>query len=133
MKIAWTFVLITLLGLNGYAHEGDHGPSTFQPQKGGVVRSLETVHLELLMENSDIKIFAFEIDGKPSAVSKYPASLKIERPRAKPETVKLTSMDSHWMASFDPKGAHRITIFFEIEQGGHKDTVKWTIEPKKRK
>lgn len=133
MKVLGLSVLVFIVGLVSQAHEGEHGPSSFQPQKGGVVRSLETVHLELIMENTDIKIYAFEMDGKPSLVTKYPASIKIERPRAKAEAVKMTPMGNHWLASFDPKGAHRITVFFEIEQAGHKDTVKWTIEPKKKK
>ena len=115
------------------AHEGhDHGPSTVIPQKGGIVRSLETVSLELVVEGKTIKIFVFDKDKKPADVSKYPSSLTVVLPKKKPENLVLVAKGDHWEFSFDPKNTHRFNVELAIKQAGHNDKVKWTIEPKRK-
>jgi hypothetical protein len=127
-------IFITILfSLNSFAHEGhDHGPGSFQPPKGGVVRSLETVHLELVSKGDSLQIYAYETNLKPASVAKYPVALSIALPKKKAESIKLEDKGDHWEASFDAKGAHRFTMELAIKQGGHDDKVKWVVEPKKR-
>jgi len=114
-----------------FAHEG-HGPSTVQAPKGGVMRSLETVHLELLSKGNTIQIYAYEKDLKPSDVTKYPVSASVALPKKKSEVLALKSKGDHWEAEFDPKGAHRYSLELDIKQDGHQDKVKFTVEPKKK-
>lgn len=125
--------LIALIGMTVFAHEGhDHGPATVAAQKGGIVRALETVTLELVTEGKTIRIYTFDKDTKAAEVAKFPASLTATLPRKKPETVKLEPKGDHWEASFDPKNSHRFDLQLAIQQGGHNDKVKWTVEPKKK-
>ncbi|MBX3022654.1 MAG: hypothetical protein KF799_13360 [Bdellovibrionales bacterium] len=121
-----------------FAHEGhDHGPSALPVQKGGILRSLETVHLELVYKDKTLQIFPFEKEpvspGKLAAapLSRFPATATIEFPRQKAQPLELKTAGDHWEAAVDPKGAHRFTVVLTIHQGGHKDAVKWTVEPKK--
>lgn len=114
------------------AHEGhDHGPGSVQAPKGGVIRSLETVHLELLSKGKTVTIYAYDTSLKPADVSKFPVSATVTLPKKKAEPLKLLPGGDHWTGEFDAKGAHRYTLELSIEQGGHKDKVKYTVEPKK--
>lgn len=127
------FLSVTLaLGAPALAHEGhDHGPSSAQAPKGGVIRSLETVHLELLTKGKSISLYAYDTDLKPADVTKFPVSATVTLPKKKPELLKLTPKGDHWAAEFDAKGAHRYALEISISQGGHDDKVKYTVEPKK--
>lgn len=128
------------LALKAGAHEGhDHGPGNVPLQKGGIMRSLETVHLELVYKDKSIEIYPFENQTgskgatklNPADPNRFPVSAVVELPKAKAQTVELKPAGDHWAVSFDPKGAHRFTFILAIQQGGHNDKVKWTVEPKK--
>lgn len=117
--------------LTCFAHEGHgHGPSTFQPQKGGVIRSLETVHLEMLQQGKTVKVYIFDKTGNPADTKKYPVSATATIPKKKAIELTLTPKKDHWEFAFDAKGAHRYLFELKIKQGGHNDKVKWNIEPK---
>lgn len=126
-------VCISLIaGTHAYAHEGhDHGPSQVQAPKGGVIRSLETVHLELLTKGKTVSIYAYNTDLKPEEVKKFPVSATVTLPKKKPQTLALAEKGDHWEAEFDARGAHRYTLELSIKQGGHNDKVKFTVEPRK--
>ena len=124
--------LTFLISTNLFAHEGEHGPSTVQAPKGGVIRSLETVHLELLSKGSTVQIFAYDMNLKPADVSKYPVSATVTLPKKKAEPITLEPKGDHWQAVVDAKGAHRFALEMNINQGGHDDKVKFTVEPKKK-
>ena len=122
-----------MVSVSTFAHEGhDHGPSTVQPQRGGIVRALETVTLELLVDGKTLKIFTFDKAGKSMDTSKFPASLTATLPKKKPDTLKLEVKGDHWVSEFDPKNSHRYDLHLSIKQGGHDDKVKWTVEPKRK-
>lgn len=126
-------ILALMISLQARAHEGhDHGPSNVQSQRGGVVRSLETVTLELVTEGKTIKIFTFDSEGKSVDTSKFPASLTATLPKKKAEILKIESKGDHWVTEFDSKNAHRYDLHLAIKQGGHNDKVKWTVEPKRK-
>jgi hypothetical protein len=124
--------LTFLVATNLFAHEGDHGPSSVQAPKGGVIRSLETVHLELLSKGSTVQIYVYNPNLKPDDVSKYPVSATVTFPKKKAEPIILEPKGNHWEAVVDTKGAHRYTLELTIKQGGHDDKVKFTVEPKKK-
>ena len=130
-ELACIFV-VTLFSVAGFTHGGhDHGPGSVQPPKGGVIRSLETIHLELVTLGQELKIFIYDKDLKPLDVSKYPASATVLRPRTEgDENLNLIPKKDHWEASYDSKGIHRYTIHFKITQGSHEDLVKFNVEPK---
>lgn len=132
--------LILVFANTSMAHEGhDHGPGNIPLQKGGVMRSLETVNLELVYKDKSVAIYPFETKqdprtpGKltPADVGRFPVSATLELPKAKTQNVELKPAGDHWLATVDPKGAHRFTFVLAITQGGHNDKVKWTVEPKK--
>lgn len=129
-----TLVLLFALATSSpaFAHEGDHGPSAVQAPKGGIMRSLETVHLELLSKGKTVEIYAYALDLKAADVSKYPVTATVTLPKKKAEAITLTPKGDHWAAEFDAKGAHRYTLILNISQGGHQDAVKFTVEPKKK-
>lgn len=127
-----SLIAAMLVSVFAFAHEGhDHGPGQVQAPKGGVIRSLETVHLELLTKGKTVSIYVYDMDLKPEQVSKFPASATVALPKKKSEPLKLTEKGDHWEAEFDAKGAHRFTVELSIKQGGHDDKVKFTVEPKK--
>lgn len=124
--------VVLVVGFSAHAHEGhDHGPSTVQAPKGGIIRSLETVHLELLHKGKTITVYAYDVNLKPADVSKFPIKATVTLPKRKPEPLKLTANGDHWLGEFDAKGAHRYTLELSIQQGGHEDQVKYNVEPRK--
>jgi hypothetical protein len=124
--------LFLLIATNLSAHEGEHGPSTVQAPKGGVIRSLETVHLELLSKGSTVQIYLYDVNLKPADVSKYPVSATVTLPKKKAEPITFQPKGDHWEAVVDAKGSHRYSLELNITQGGHNDKVKFTVEPKKK-
>lgn len=129
-KSLGVLLLVTGLSHVAMAHD-DHGPSEAQAPKGGVLRSLETVHLELIVRGKMINIYAYSPDLKPTQVLNFPVSATVELPKRAPQPLSLADRGDHWEAEFDAKGAHRYKIELKIFQGGHNDVVKFTVEPKK--
>lgn len=112
------------------AHEGHGDIGSIQPPKGGVVKSLETVHLEMVNLGKEIRIYVYDKEVKPQPTKDYPLTAKVQLPRKKgTQDLKLDDKGTHWVTQFDPKGAHRFDLILNIEQGGHKDTVTFTVEP----
>ncbi len=127
-----TFALSSLVSSNASAHEGhDHGPAQVQAPKGGIIRSLETVHLELLNRGKTISVYIYDLNLKPEDVKKFPVSATVTLPKKKPQSLALAEKGDHWEAEFDAKGAHRYNFELSIKQGGHNDKVNFTVEPKR--
>lgn len=125
--------LVLIFPLVSLAH-GVHDSGSAKPQKGGVLKSLETIHLELVQMGEELRIYVYNKETPPKAedVSKYPVSAKAVLPRKKgAKDLNLVPKKSYWATSFDAKGAHRFDFVLSIEQGGHKDDVVFTVEPKK--
>lgn len=115
------------------AHEGDHhAPSSVQAPNGGIIQSLESIHLELLTKGNVLQVYVYNSDLTPADVSKYPISAKIVFPKKKSQVIVLTPNKNYWEASVDAKGAHRFTLEISIKQAGHNDKIKFTVEPKKK-
>jgi hypothetical protein len=125
--------LLVTISNTAWGHEGhDHGPGNVQAPKGGVIRSLETVHLELITQGKEIKIYIYDSKLKAADVSQFPASLTVALPKKKAEALPIVPHGDHWMATFDPKNSRRFDLVMAIRQGGHDDKVKWTVEPKRK-
>ncbi len=121
-------VLVSTLAL---AH-GVHDAGEVKPQKGGVLRSLETVNVELLQIGKEIRIYLYDKKLKPLDPKKYKASAKAILPRKKGEAeLKLRTGKNYWITKFDAKGVHRYSLVFFIQQGGHNDKLTFVIEPKR--
>ncbi len=129
--------ILTLMGfifpLMVLAH-GVHDDGGAKPQKGGVLKSLETIHLELVQMGDEIRVYVYNKETPPKSedVSKFPVSAKIVLPRNKgSKDIELSAKKDHWSAKYQAKGIHRFDFILNIEQGGHKDKVVFTVEPKK--
>lgn len=132
--IRFILFVVSFFSLNFSFGHGVHDSGHVKPQKGGIIRSLETIHVEFVSIGNKIQIYVFNKDKKPKplATKDYPVSAKVILPRSdKEEKVELTTKPNHWEAEYDAKGVHRYTFELYIEQGGHKDRLKFTIEPKK--
>lgn len=125
------FSLILVCPLLAWGH-GVHETGQVQSQKGGVIQSLETIHVELVQVKNDLRVYIFDKDHfKIQDPQKYPARAQVIVPGKKaPEKLNLKKQDDYWWAQFDAKGLHRYTFEFIVEQGGHVDHVKFTVEPK---
>lgn len=129
-------LLTALLITTSYQARGHgvHDSGHASPQKGGILRSLESIHLELVTIDDEIKIFIYDKSDqlKPLDPKKYPASAEVVLPRKKgSEKLDLKQESDHWSAKYKAKDTHRYDLKFHIEQAGHKDTVTYTIEPKR--
>lgn len=130
-NVFFTLVLSFIFTNTASAH-GVHSAGEAKPQKGGVIKSLETINVEMVNIGKEIRVYIYDKKQKPVRVKSYPVSAKVVLPRGKGETtLKLKDMGKFWRATYDAKGIHRFDFIFSIEQGGHKDKLKFTIEPKK--
>ncbi|MCB0420605.1 MAG: hypothetical protein KDD61_06400 [Bdellovibrionales bacterium] len=128
-----TLMLAMLVSFPSLAH-GVHDSGAIKPQKGGVLKSLESVHLELVQMGQEIRIYVYNTETPPKAekVSQFPVSAKVVLPRKKgTQDLVLKANGDHWTTSYDAKGIHRFDFVLTIEQNGHKDKVVFTVEPKK--
>lgn len=130
MKIKLALITTTLLfGIFATAHEGhDHGAPTFQPPKGGVLKSALQGHFELVKSDDLISIYAYSKDGKALPTKGLTLGTTLELPRKKPAPLLLTDKGTHWEAKVDAQGTHRFTLKIAIDNGKEKDHVSFTIE-----
>ena len=131
MKTILIFAAV-LLSISVVAHEGhDHdGPALVQAPRGGIIKSNETHHIEVVAKGKDIRVYLYTKDLKPADLSKETISAQVELPRTKKvEPITLTPKGDHYFANYDAKGAHRYTL--AIVFGDHKDKINFTIEPKR--
>lgn len=118
------------------AHEGHvHDiPQSIQAPKGGTIKAVEAVYVEVVSRGSDIKIYIYDKNMKQQELAPYKLSAQAEIPRTKKKSDIALKMNSNFAeAVFDAKGAHRYTLILKIQEPGedHADTLKYTIEPKK--
>ncbi len=127
LSILTTFAFLNLAS----AHEGhDHGAPSFQAPKGGILKSIENSHFELVRSGQNIQIYAYDNQGKALPTSQFKTNAELDFPRKKKEPLTMTDKGTHWESSVDSKGAHRFTIKFNVDDGKEKDYVSFTVETK---
>lgn len=128
---------IGLAAISLHAHEGhDHdAPINLQAKKGGQIKSLENVNIEVLAKGKDLKVYVFNKEMRPEKLEGFEIKAFAELPRSKdkPKALVLTPVEDHLAASFDAKSAHRYTLTIEVKDPteDHADSLKFTIEPKR--
>jgi len=131
MKSFKVFALATLtaISLSAFAgSEHDHGAPTFQPPKGGVLKSTDSAHFELVKGAQGVSIYAYDKEGKALAAKGFTLTAELELPRKKATPVTLVKKESHWEANINAQGAHRYSLKVMIDDGKEKDHVKFTVE-----
>lgn len=108
----------------------DHGAPTFQPPKGGILKSTHMAHFELVKSANSVSLYAYNKEGKALPTKGLKVSADLELPRQKPTPVSLTDKETHWEATIDSKSAHRYSLKVKIDDGKEKDNVKFTVENK---
>jgi hypothetical protein len=136
-----TAILATLFAFSLRAHEGhDHdGPSTFQPKKGGVVKSNERINVEAVTKEGIVELYFFDNDGNVKPKDTFTVTADFQLPKSKKKTKlnleEKTNGDqfSHWVISDGPKKVHRYSLILKIKdsQQDHPDRITFNIEPKK--
>lgn len=134
-KISITLAAL-FLSLASVAHEGhDHdAPKNLKAPKGGIIKSLEETHVELVAKGSNLKLYLYDKEMKPQSVKGVQISAKAELPRSKKtEDIALVGQDNFYEGTFDAKGAHRYTLILAVTDSkiGHEDKIKFTVEPRK--
>lgn len=128
-KIALSLVMLTSVSaLAGADH--DHGAPTFQAPKGGVLKSTDTTHFELVKNQNVVSIYAYNKEGKNLPTKGFKLNADLELPRKKSSSIVLTDKTTHWETTVDTQGAHRFTLKINIDDGKEKDDVKFTVESK---
>ncbi|KYG62345.1 hypothetical protein AZI87_17640 [Bdellovibrio bacteriovorus] len=129
------FALVFCFSISSLAHEGHHdAPGMVQAPKGGVIKSLEESHIEVVAKGNEVKVYLYSKDLKPADASRFKIKLSAELPRAKKkEALEFKANGNVLESSFDAKGAHRYTLIVNISDSvsGHDDVLKFTVEPRK--
>lgn len=144
MKFKNTFtsiVLCTLLSTVTFAHEGhDHdAPSTFQPKKGGIVKSTESINVEAVTKDNSVELYFFDNEGNIKPKDSFEVSAESQLPKTKKkskvnlEEVKNAEQFSHYAITGGPKKVHRYSLILKIKDKheDHSDRITFNIEPKK--
>jgi hypothetical protein len=124
-----------LLSISSFAHEGhDHdAPGAVEAPKGGMIKSTEGYHVEVVAKGTNIKVYLYSLDLKPADASGFKVQLQTEIPRSKKsENLEFKATGNMLEATYDAKSAHRYTLMVSIAKtGGHSDKLSFTIEPRK--
>lgn len=125
-----------LFSFSSFAHEGhDHdGPKAVEAPKGGMIKSTEEYHVEVVAKGTNIKVYLYSEDLKPADASGFKVKLQAELPRTKKsENLTFKATGNMLEATFDAKSAHRYTLIVNIAEvgHGHDDKLSFTIEPRK--
>jgi hypothetical protein len=129
-------LILTLAASLAFAHPGhDHNaPGSIEAPKGGLLKSLEKTHVEVVNKGKDVKIYLYDMTMKPRDVAKFQVTATTELPRAKkPEDLPLTKGEGFYAGTYDSKGAHRFTLRLKIKdpETGHDDRMEFVLEPRK--
>ena len=108
----------------------DHGAPTFQPPKGGFLKSSHDNHFELVRKDKTVFLYAYTHDGKPELTKEFKLTTELEIPRKKTVAFEWADKGTHWESAIDGQGAHRMTLKIKILKGKEKDSVKFTLENK---
>ncbi|MBL7543040.1 MAG: hypothetical protein JNL11_04450 [Bdellovibrionaceae bacterium] len=141
MKTLTATLYFIVLSTTLWAHDGhDHdGPSSFQPKKGGVVKSTEDINIETITQKDRVNIYLFDNDGKKKTQDSFEINAQIQLPKQnKKETVKLKTILEegkfcHFELEGHPKKVHRYTLHLTVKdkKENHTDKLSFTIEPTK--
>lgn len=129
-------ILALAMTFTAHAHEGhDHdAPSSAKPVKGGILRSLEEVNVEVVSKGKLLEIYLFDHEMKPRKTEGFKVSAEAELPRKKGKSA-LTLKDAgdHYITEFDSKNSHRYDLKLKIfdPKVGHDDELKFVIEPRR--
>ena len=124
-------------GVQSWAHEGHNAPGSVQAQHGGTVKATKSFYIELVQEGNTLKLYPMGHDFKPVPLKEVQIEATAQLPKAKAKTsVKFSehavddATQSHYMGSFDAKGAHRYTLVVTAQYRGKKEAVTFQVEPK---
>ena len=134
MKIL-ILILATFTLQWSFAH-GVHDSGEVKPQKGGILKSLETIHVELVQLDNELRVYVFDKSKDPKIIptGKHPVSAIIKLPKnKKKEKIKLIDKKKYWSYTYTKQGLRPYKFVFSIEQGGHKDNLAFTVKPKRVK
>lgn len=129
-KIILTLIMMCM-PLMSFAHEGhDKTPGAVTAPHGGVMKDLKHIYLELLVDTTGIKLYPYDHDLKPVALS----DIKIEAlatfpKKSKAEKIVFTTEADAFSAKVDAKGAHRYTLEVTVTHQEKKDKTKFNVEP----
>ncbi len=140
MKLIQKLLIAALISLpqTGFSHEGHNhdAPGMVKAPKGGIIKSLDNIHVEVVNKGQTIQIHFYNKDLSPADVAGYPTVAEIELPRTKKvENVSLTKIGQSFEYTYDAKNVHRYTLRLAVTDPSIKETVKlkFTIEPRKGK
>lgn len=139
-----TMALLTTLIVSTAAAHDDHdhdGPSLFQPQKGGIVKSTETLNLEVVNKDIKLEIYIYNNEGKIKESDTYELKAGMKLPKHKKVDIlnleavndSKTNKFSHYEIKNKPKSTHRYTLILDVKEAkaDHGDKIEFTIELKK--
>lgn len=125
-----TLGLVFVASVSNASGDHDHGAPTFQPPKGGFLKSSHNNHFELVNKDKTVFLYAYTQDGKPLPTTDFKLTTDLEIPRKKATPFVWTDKGTHWESAIDDQGAHRVTLKIKILKGKEKDSVKFTLENK---
>lgn len=132
MKTRLTFLLASvLIAFSASAHEGhDKTPGALAAPHGGIVQGTASLYLEMVTVKNEVKIYPLDHDSKalPMNDLKLEGTMVVPR-KGKPEKVSFGQKDDFYVATVDPKGAHRYELNIDVTYKGKKDKVKFNVEP----
>ena len=125
-------VAIAARGFAGDGHDHSHdAPGVKAKITGAQIKGNETLFVEVLYQDKNIKFYPFTKEQVPMALSTAKFSASLELPKKKDlQPLALIPHNDHFMAAFDAKGLHRFTVVLKTEDG-HSDIFKYTFETRK--
>jgi hypothetical protein len=128
LLVCFAISMTASLAMAGADH--DHGAPTFQPPKGGILKSTAHLHYELVENQGIASLYVYNQEGKAQPTKGIKITAELELPRKKSSPISFEDKSTHWETKVNSQGAHRYTLKVHIDDGKDKDYVKFTIEKK---
>lgn len=135
MQMILSLMVGMVVPSSAFAHEGHShdAPARRQAPKGGIIKSLEQVWVEVVPKGAQLKIYLYDKEMKPRATEGFKIQAQAELPRKKGKhDLQLSDTGLGYDTEFEAKGSHRYTLILKIRdpKEKHEDTLNFTIEPK---
>ncbi|MFN7906401.1 MAG: hypothetical protein ACK5P5_14565 [Pseudobdellovibrionaceae bacterium] len=139
-KIAITALTVlmsqsVLSGPDEHGHNHD-APGLVQAPKGGLIKTLDSIHVEVVNKGQNVQIHFYDHDMKQVDAATITTTGEVELPRTKKkEKIALVKKDQSLEYTYDAKKSHRYTLHLMVKDPTQKspNALTFTVEPKKAK
>ena len=121
-------LLVLLISVTAFAHEGHEAPVSLKPNHGGVVKGGRIINLEYVVLNDEVTFYPTTHDGKALTATDVKLTATAKLPKGKAQPVPLEIKNDVFTTKVDFKDSYRVEYVVSADLGGKVSSFKIQVE-----